>query len=254
MALQYPHYGIIAPNADPKPGNPIDSITTYWKEAMKKTLVLLFALISLRMFACVDTTAVNPQWALGVIGVGNYSLPVSGFHPFFLPGIQLTHMNANGKWTQRVAVEYTKHSELMNDPPAGSADMFYIEGTEQRTLLRVGLEHDWTLHRFFNPYVAVDLAGQLYKSDVHYTGGIAGIDERDEIVTKGIGLLPAVGFKSYFGKHIAWFAEYRAEAFVNSRYTKMTNYSGNVDTRPHTETVYDFNGGNIGHVGVQVMF
>ena len=132
--------------------------------------------------------------------------------------------------------------------------MMYSTGYERRTLVRVGIERGWFLHRLFRPYAAVDLAGQFSRSDMYHSGGIAGLNQREEYGTKGIGVLPTIGFKTYIGKRISIYAEYRAEAFLNDVDTKITYYNGNVDSRPTSEMIFDFKAGTIGLAGIQVMF
>jgi len=220
---------------------------------MKRTLSLLLVILSVRAFACGGYADPYPEWSIGVIGAGNYSMPASGFHPYFLPGIQFTHTNG-GAWTQRGAIEYTKYTIVPVEDSPGSADLMFVGGTEKRTLIRAGVEHGWFICPLFRPYVALDLAGQSYKSNITYEGGLMGRNDREEISTKGIGLLPAIGFKTDIGKRISVFAEYRAEAFVNNTETKVTYYNGNIDSRPTDGTNFDFRAGAIAHLGVQVMF
>lgn len=220
---------------------------------MKKTLCLLLAMIAIRAFACGGYADLYPKWSIGVIGIGNYSMAKNGYQPYFLPGIQFTHTNSNGLWAERAAVEHIKTFSESEVFPQGN-DMLAYNGTERRTILRAGIEHGWFLHKLFRPYAALDLAGQLHKSDYTYSGGIAGLNQRDEITTKGIGLLPTIGFKTYIGTRISVFAEYRAEAFLSSVYTDVTYYNGNVDARPYKQTQFDFNVGKIAQAGIQVMF
>lgn len=221
---------------------------------MKKTLSLVLVLVAVRAFACGGYGNIYPKWSLGVIGVGNLRMPTTGMHTYFLPGIQLSHNSACGAWSQRVAIEYTKQSVSTPEFPPGSADMMYMDGYENRTVLRIGLERGWFLHRLFRPYVAMDLAGQLGKSDISYSGGIAGLNQRDEISRKGFGLMPAVGFKTFIGKRISVYAEYRAEAMLNDVDKKITYYNGYIDSRPYGEMEAKFNVGTIFHSGIQVMF
>lgn len=220
----------------------------------KKVFFLFLICSSFSAYACVDNARVIPQWSFGVIGYGHFNMPVSGANNYFLPGIQLAHNSTDGRWSQRVAFEYIKQAVVSPEFPPGSADMMTMEGQEKRALLRIGLERGWSLHRLFHPYVAMDIAGQLYTSDVTYSGGIAGLYQRTEVSAKGIGLLPAAGFKTFLGQHIALYAEYRAEAFVNDVHTKTTDYIGNVDYRPTSETQSDFKGGDIFLAGIQVIF
>lgn len=169
-----------------------------------------------------------------------------------LPGIQFTHQS--GLWAQRAAIEYSRYTSLTPDFPPGSADMLSINGKENRVLLRVGLERGYYLHRLFRPYAALDLGVQYDQYDMTLVGGIAGFNQRDQITTKGIGLMPTVGFKTFVGRKICIYAEYRAEAFLNDVDTKTTDYWGNVDHRPTSETKFDFAAGKIVQAGIQVMF
>jgi hypothetical protein len=219
---------------------------------MKKFLAVLFVILSIPVFAG-GYGDLYPKWSIGIIGVGNYSMPASGFHPYFLPGIQVTHTNGVS-WSQRGAIEFTKYSIVPIENTPGSADLMFVNGTEKRSLLRAGLEYGWFICPLFHPYVAIDVAGQSYKSNITYEGGLAGRSDREEISTTGIGLLPTIGFKTYIGKRIAFFAEYRAEAFLNNTETKVTYYNGNIDSRPTDGTTFDFRAGAIAHAGIQVMF
>lgn len=217
---------------------------------MKKLIILPLFFLCFEAFACGGYADLYPKWSIGVIGVGSYSLPATGFQPYFLPGVQFTH--TRGMWAQRFAVEQVRHTIENNE--TGGADMLATNGTERRTMIRIGLERGWYLHRLFRPYVAMDIAGQLYKSDIDYEGGIAGMNQNVTVNSKGIGLIPTVGFKTYIGKKISLYAEYRAEAFVNDETRMVTYKSGIVDTRPVNDTKFDFNAGSIAQVGVQVMF
>ncbi len=222
--------------------------------AMKKTLSLLLVMIAVRVFACGGYADLYPKWSIGVIGYSNTNMPVAGMHGMILPGVQFTHRCYNGLWAQRGAIEYGRYTPITPEFPPGSADMMYTDGKEQRVLVRVGLERGWFLHRLFRPYAALDMGIQYGKSDLSLVGGIMGVNQREEITTKGIGLMPTVGFKTFIGQKICIYAEYRAEAFLNSVYTDVTHYSGNVDARPYKQTQFDFNMGKIAQVGVQVMF
>lgn len=216
---------------------------------MRKTLFIILATISVQVFAC-GGYADYPKWSIGVIGVGNYYMGGPGWNPHFLPGIQVKR--AKGPYALRFGVEHVRNYT----EPTGEqgADIMYIEGNVKRTVLRAGMERGWNLHWRFSPYVAVDLAAQSMCSDMTYEGGIAGISERHEITTKGIGLMPTIGFKTNINRKIAFFAEYRAEAFVNDVYQKSTYYIGSIDSRPTRETEFDFAVGTIGHVGIQIAF
>lgn len=217
---------------------------------MKKLLSLLFLSLSASAFACGGYGDFAPRWSIGVIGAGNYQLPYSGWKPYFMPGIQLKR--TAGQYKLRFGVEHVKN---YNEPTDMQGyDILYMTGPEKRTVVRAGVEREWYLHRFFSPYVAVDLAAQSMNSNILYEGGIAGLNERHEITTKGIGLMPTVGIKSNLGRRVALFAEYRAEAFLNDVYQKSTFYSGNVDTRPTRGTEFDFAAGKIVHAGVQFSF
>jgi hypothetical protein len=220
----------------------------------KKTLSLLLVLCSLSAFACGGYGDLYPKWSIGVIGVGNFSTPQFSNHLYFLPGIQFTHQNPYGTWAQRAGIEHIKSHIETPDALTQGNDVLYYEGTEQRTILRVGIERGWYVTQRLRPYAAVDLAGQFYKSDIDYSGGFGGLNERDEIKMKGIGLMPAIGLKTFVGRKICIYAEYRAEAFLNDVDTKVTHYSGNIDSRPTSEMKFDFSAGTIAQMGVQVMF
>lgn len=221
---------------------------------MKKILSLLLVSCSLSAFACGGYTDLYPKWSIGVIGYSNTNMPVAGMQGMILPGVQFTHQCWNGLWAQRAAIEYSRYTQLTPEFPPGSADMMYTDGRENRVLVRVGLERGWFVHRLFRPYAALDLAMQYDNYDMREVGGIAGLNQRDQITTKGIGLMPTVGFKTFIGRKVCIYAEYRAEAFLNDVDTKITNYQGNVDYRPTSETKFDFAAGKIVQAGVQVMF
>lgn len=221
---------------------------------MRKTLSLLLVTCSLSAFACGGYSDLYPKWSIGVIGFSNTNMPVAGMQGMILPGVQFTHQCGNGLWAQRAAIEYSRYTKVTPDIPPGSADMMYSDGRENRVLLRVGLERGWFLHRLFRPYAAFDLGMQYDQHDMRHEGGIAGLNQRDEITTKGIGLMPTVGFKTYIGRKICLYGEYRAEAFLNDIDSKTTYYNGNVDSRPTSETKFDFAAGKIVQAGVQVMF
>lgn len=219
----------------------------------KKTLTAFFLCFALSAMACGGYADLYPKWSIGVIGYGHFQMPHQGMmRSYVLPGVQFTH--GNRIWGQRVAIEYTKYTETGQEFPQGGADMLYSTGYERRTMLRVGIERGWFMHRVFRPYAAVDIAGQFSRSDMYYSGGIMGMNQRDEVTTKGIGLLPAVGFKTFIGRRISIYAEYRAEAFLNDVDTKTTYYNGNIDARPTSEMNFDFKVGTIGLAGIQVMF
>lgn len=216
----------------------------------KKLLLLPIAFLRLHAFACGGYGDIFPRWSLNVIAVGNYQLPYSAWNPSFLPGVQLNR--TMGKNTLRFGLE---HVRIQHEPTSEQgADILYVSGTEQRTVLRAGFERRWYLHRLIQPYAAVDVAGQSMTSNMLYVGGIAGLDERYEITTKGIGIIPAIGFKTSIGRNVALFAEYRVEAFVNDVYRKATFYNGNIDSRPTRNTEFDFAMGTIGHLGLQIAF
>ena len=221
---------------------------------MKKILSLLLVSCSLSAFACGGYGDLYPKWSIGVIGYGNVQSLNGGMHAYFLPGVQFTHQRPGGLWAERGAIEFTKFSYVTPEFPPGSADMLYQEGKESRTLVRLGVERGVYLHRLFRPYAALDVGFQYAKSDMRLVGGIAGFNERDRTTIKGVGLLPAVGFKTYIGKKISVYAEYRAEAFINDVDRKVTDYNGNVDTRPTSETQFSFKGGKFIQAGIQVMF
>jgi hypothetical protein len=221
---------------------------------MKKTLSLLLISCSLSAFACGGYGDLYPKWSIGVIGYSNTNMPVAGMQNMVLPGVQFTHQGWNTLWAQRAAIEYSRYTMLTPDFPPGSADMMYTEGKENRVLVRVGLERGWFVHRLFRPYAAMDLGMQYDKSDIQEVGGIMGVNQRHEITTKGIGLMPTVGFKTFVGRKVCIYAEYRAEAFLNDVDTKTTYYNGNVDSRPTSQTKFDFSGGKIVQAGIQVMF
>lgn len=217
---------------------------------MKKTFSLLFLLFTFSAFACGGYADLPPRWSIGVIGVGNYQLPYSGWHPYFLPGLQVKRMTK--QYTLRFGVE---HVRIYNAPTDMQGyDILYMTGPEKRTVVRAGVEREFYIHRFFTPYIGVDLAAQYMSSNILYEGGIAGLNERHEITTKGVGLLPTVGFKTQLGSKVSFFAECRAEAFFNDVYQKSTYYSGNVDTRPIRGTEFDFSVGKIVQAGIQISF
>ncbi|HTF05692.1 MAG TPA: hypothetical protein VK826_16810 [Bacteroidia bacterium] len=219
---------------------------------MKTLLIIpLILFFGFKSFACGGYVDFTPRWTIGIIGAGHYrTMNVEG-HAYFLPGVQVKR--TMGKYQARVGIEHTKYYTEPADVPGG-ADILYVEGPSRRTLVRVGVERGWTLHRFFAPYAAIDLAGQFGTSDLTYSGGIAGMHERHEIVKKGVGVLPAVGVKVNLSSKISFFAEYRAEFFLNDVYSKTTYYWGNVDSRPSRETNGEFDFGDIGHVGIQIAF
>jgi hypothetical protein len=221
---------------------------------MKKTAILLLIFASTTAFACGGYGDLYPKWAIGVIGYGYTPMAVTGMHGNVLSGVQLSHKNPYSRWTQRVAFEYNRYAQPVPEFPDGSADMLYTTGRENRFLLRAGVERGWFLYRFFQPYAAMDLGFQYDKYDMALIGGIAGFNEHNLTITKGVGLMPAIGIKSEIGRKVSVFAEYRAEAFVNDVDTKVINYKGNVDTRPTSETKFAFNAGNIVQAGIQVMF
>lgn len=221
---------------------------------MKKTLCLLLLLVSATAFACTDSTRNPLKWSVGVIGYGHLNMAYSGMQHYFMPGIQFAHNNADGKWSQRVAFEFTKQVVSTPDFPPGSADIMFTEGKENRALLRFGLERGWNVCHSLRPYAAIDLAGQLTKSDITYSGGFAGLNQREQIERQGFGLMPAVGLKAFLGKHISVYAEYRAEAMLSKVNRTTTYYNGYVDARPYREMDAEFDAGTIFHSGIQVFF
>lgn len=221
---------------------------------MRKLFSILMITVSASAFACGGYADLYPRWSIGIIGYTNSNMAVSGLNGMILPGVQFTHQCFNGLWAQRAAIEYSRYTALAPDFPPGSADMMTISGQENRVLLRVGLERGWFLHRLFRPYAAMDLGFQYDNYNMRIEGGIAGFNKRDEITTKGIGLMPTVGFKTFIGRKICFYAEYRAEAFLNDVDTKTTDYRGNTDYRPTSETKFDFAAGKIWQAGIQVMF
>lgn len=221
---------------------------------MKKLITAILVSASLSAFACGGYGDLYPKWSIGVIGYGNMYLPNNGMNSFFLPGVQFTHRSNSGLWNHRVAVEHIRRNYSAPDFPPGGADMMHIEGFNRRTVIRVGIERSVNLHRFFQPYAAVDLAGQFMRLDLREEGGIMGVNQRREIDTKGIGIMPGIGFRTFLGSKICLYAEYRGEFFVNDVDTKTTNYWGNVDTRPTSETEFTMKGGRIFQAGVQVLF
>lgn len=216
---------------------------------MKKLFTVFLVAMCTHVFAC-DVPIDLRKWSISVIGLGNYGTAQKAWQPYFLPGIQFNR--EAGNYEMRFAVERTKYYAEPTDQ--SGEDILYISGPERRTLLRIGLEREWKLNRWINPYAAIDIAGQKVYSELTYVGGIAGMNEKHAITTNGVGLLPAIGFKSEIANHVAFFAEYRAEAFVNNVNQKSTYYNGNVDSRPSRDTQVDFNVGSIGNIGFQFQF
>ncbi len=221
---------------------------------MKKILSAILVSFSLSAFACGGYADLYPKWSIGVIGYGNSNMSVVGMQGMILPGVQFTHQFGNGFWAQRVAIEYSRFTSPTPEFPPGSADMMSMQGKENRVLVRVGLERGWFVLRGIRPYAALDLGFQYDNYDMHLEGGIAGFNQRNEIKTKGVGLMPTLGLKTYLGRKICIYAEYRAEAFLNDVDTKTTDYRGYADYRPTSETEFTLTAGKIWQAGVQVMF
>lgn len=217
---------------------------------MKKLFLLLFVASGIHLMACggyID----QPKWSISVIGAGNYRTLLHDWNPQFLPGLQLNRKVGMGM-EMRFGLEYTRYYNEPAETPY--VDILYISGPEKQTTLRMGMEKQWKLSRWFIPYAAADLAGRKMTSDIHYEGGIAGMNESHEVTQYGIGILPAIGFKTQLAARVSFFAEYRAEYFVNRTTDKTTYYNGNIDSRPFTQTTADFAFGNIGHIGMQFSF
>ena len=216
---------------------------------MKYLLSAFLTGLFLQSMAC-NPEPLPTRWSAGIIGIGNYQLPYDGWHPYFLPGIQVKR--ECGNYAIRAGVEHVK--TYIAPSEQGGFDILYMSGPVSRTLFRAGAERSWKLHRWFNPYAAADIAWQSMHSDITSVGGIAGLNERVEIDTRGIGLLPAIGLRSELGKNISLFAEYRAEAFLNDESSKLTDYNGNVDSRPSRRTDFDFSAGKSVQAGIQIYF
>jgi opacity protein-like surface antigen len=215
---------------------------------MKKTFVAIGVLFSVSVFACGGYIDL-PKWSISVIAAGNYGTSLSTWKPSFLPGLQINRKLNHGM-ELRFGVEHTRfyhEPEIMF-----GADMMLAYGPERKTTFRAGVQKSWTVSGWFAPYVAADLALRKFSSNIHYEGGIAGLNETRMIDQLGVGVLPTVGVNFRVNDRMSVFAEYRAEYFLNKSTTDVVHHNGNVDDRPYTQTTSDFRFGNIGNVGLQI--
>lgn len=224
---------------------------------MKKITLLFLLCCNLHAWAGNDSLTPQPKWSIGMIGYGSFRMPVSGdlsgSRSYFLPGIQVTRVSASGKYNYRVGVEHIQRSFASPEVPTGADEIAY-NGQESRSLLRIGMEREWHLHRLFSPYVSLDIAAKMGRSDFTYSGGLMGMHQREQTRTKGIGVMPSLGFKTSITPRVAFYAEFRTEAFMNNVHRKITDYNGNVDTRPQREFSFELHSGETVMAGIQVRF
>jgi opacity protein-like surface antigen len=232
-------------------GNPgAQPATSVKPHFMKKLLSAFFVFTGFSAFACGGYIDL-PKWSISVIAVGNYGTSIQSWKPSFMPGLQINRKIKYGM-EMRFAVEHTRYyhePEFMT-----GADMMMVYGPERMTTFRVGVEKSWPISRWFTPYVAIDVAMRKFSSDIHYDGGIAGLNETRMIDRMGFGVMSVIGFKTQLNSRIAFFAEYRAEFFLNKTTTDVVYHYGNVDDRPYTQNTADFRLGNIGNAGFQISF
>ncbi len=185
------------------------------------------------------------KWKIGIIAAGHYSTGMYGFHPSFLPGVQVNRIV--GKYELRAGIEHVTSTFK----PPGPMLMHYGNGFDNRTTLRVGLQRNISLSPRWSLYTSADLAYRHVYSEHDVSGcfGPLGISQRR---MDGGGLITSLGVDFKATKRISIFAEYRAEAFLYN--VREDFYYNSADVKPtrNKYSMLDFGFGNIGHVGLAV--
>lgn len=186
-----------------------------------------------------------PKWKIGILAAGHYSTGMYGFHPAFLPGVQVNRMI--GKYELRAGVEHVSTTFKPDIPML----IHYGDGFDNRTTLRLGIQRNFALSPRWTFYTAADLAYRNVFSEHDVAGcfGPLGISQRR---MNGGGLVTSLGAEFKATKRISVFAEYRAEAFLYNVHEDF--YYNGADVKPtrNKYSMLDFSFGNIGHIGLSI--
>lgn len=205
---------------------------------MKSVFTAALLLILVPAFSCVKDSTSNPnKWSVGIILMSESYSPGFGYQTNLLPGI--TARRDLGKFRLRSAAEmslHNSHSDIMGYP-----DETYFTEKSFSSLLRIGIEKGWNIKKIFRPYIGIDLAGGYNKIARTEYGGLIGI-YRDRVTKLHIaGIMPTAGVEFFIHKRFSVTAETQLTLMVVKEDQKVTYYTGNVDTRPTSNTYFDFN-------------
>jgi hypothetical protein len=185
------------------------------------------------------------KWKIGIIAAGHYNTGMYGFHPSFLPGVQVSRIA--GKYELRSGIELTNISGHSYAPMM----IGYHSGFDRRTMVRLGAQRNFALSPRWTLYAATDLAYRHAYSEFEVAGcfGPYGFIERK---MNGGGLITSIGVDFKISKRISAFAEYRAEAFFYNVRDDFYYNSADVKPTPSKYSMFDFSFGNIGHAGIAI--
>lgn len=204
------------------------------------SILILFSALSANA-----TDATPPKWKVGVIAAGHYGTGLWGFHPVFLPGVQVNRVV--GKLELRAGAEHVK----ISGPSFIPMILGYGNGIDNRTTLRVGVQRNFSLSPRWTLYTSADAAYRRVYS-VFEIGGCFGPLGFTKRKMNGGGLITSIGADFKLSDRISIFAEYRAEAFLYDVKEKFYYNGADVKPTPYNYTQIDFRFGNIGHAGISI--
>lgn len=211
--------------------------------------IIIFSILFLISALSVKATDGNgdtpSKWKVGIIAAGHYNTGMWGFHPAFLPGVQVNRVV--GKLELRAGAELVKTTGSSFVPMI----LGYGRGMDNRTTIRAGVQRNFNLSPRWTLYASADAAYRHAYSEYEINGcfGPLGFTERK---MNGGGLITSIGVDFKLSNRISIFAEYRAEAFLYDVREKFYYNSADVKPTPYNYTQLDFRFGNIGHAGISI--
>lgn len=200
---------------------------------MKRLLFFLLLCASLTAGACTKDTASTPgKWSFGAILANQSFHPETGTDVHLFPGFIVRR--SFDAFTLRTALEGAYHSQHSGGAPY--PDATYSVGQSWDATLRFGIEKGWKTGRFIRPYFAADLGLSAYGTDDRVIGGLAGYTQEQKYDRRSAGFMPAAGIECCFGKHVGLAVETQAALMYEKSTSQLIYYTGNVDTRPQTES------------------
>jgi hypothetical protein len=190
-------------------------------------------------------------WSAGIILLGTSSYGATGSWVNAFPGLVVKHYRE--KVNLRFGIEHYVHYEANNNI-FSIPDYLSVNGFEKQNMVRMGIEKTIKKWGRFRPFIAGDIGFVNSKSEYSYQGGIAVLNEIRNISKVGGTIIGSAGFEWMVLKHVSIAAETRARLSLLSRNQKTIYVAGNIDSRPTSDFVADFDWKPVGIVSVNFHF
>ncbi len=199
-----------------------------------KITAALFLLTTLS-FCQTDSTKQINNWTIGTILMNEpkpfFNFEDGSFEPNFFNGIILKkHFKY---FTIHIGLEYVNIIVKKDKPKC--FDQLFSEGYINEGILSMGIDKGIIFKKYYRPFLTFDVVGIKLNSDITYTGGYFGIDERVIANTIGLGVITALGVEFKMTKTLSIGIETRLRLI----YTKTTEDIHDIDNGAEDHKQYD---------------